>query len=191
MKRIIQIFMLLITVATFSQVPTNITNTIQQACPDGANCTIMTFGCCFGDGFDHPDETECAFPNFQTYFITEDVFVNWGTVRLEHCVIEARNGANIININNSFEFSTSCDVDGQVTQIVYLGETPGRMYNSVEEYNATLGITEPQNAYKLDVDASYYDMTGKQINNIEYASKGIYIVKYVYEGKEKTKKIIR
>ena len=183
--------MLLITVTAFTQVPTDVTGYIQQECPEGITCTTMTFGCCFGDGFDHPDQTECQYPAFQTYFVTEDVFVNWGTVRLEHCVIEARNGANIININNNFQFSTSCDVGDEVTQIVYLGETPGRMYNSVEEYNATLGLNEPPNAHLLDANAVYYDMSGKQINNISFAARGIYVVHYTYNERSKSKKIIK
>lgn len=191
MKKLYTIFMLLITVTAFSQSQVNVTDLISQPCDYGGTCSTLTFGCCIGDGNDHPDETECQYPNFVIYYVTEDVIVNWGTVRLEHCRLEARNGANIINDNNSFEFSTFCDVNDEVTEIVFLGDNPGRMFNSLEEYNATLGINEPRNAYKLDANAVYYNLNGQQISNIDYAESGVYIVMYTYENRVRTKKIIK
>ena len=126
-------------------VPTDLTAYLNLPC-NVTTCATISLGCCFGDGWDHPDDTECMFPDYQIYYVTENTFIEYELTVLRNARLEARNGANIININNDFVFSTGCDIPGddQITELRFLGVVPGQLFPSLEAYQETLSTTPVQ-----------------------------------------------
>ena len=147
--------MMLITVASFSQVPSNITDFLNQEC-GFTSCASITLGCC-GDDTDHPDQdpTLCV---HQEYYVTEDVIFNSEALTLAQCTLTFKNGANFVN--NGFPITLLCGAN-----IVFEGG--GQEFGSVEEMNATLGIKTEVDLQHLPLDVKYniIDMTGRIIDN--------------------------
>lgn len=150
-------------------VPTDLTAYLNIEC-NATTCATISLGCCFGDGWDHPDDTECMFPEYQIYYVTEDTFIEYELTVLRNARLEARFGSNIININNDFVYSTACDVteNDQITELRFLGVSPGQLFPSLEAYQATLSIeTETltfKNVFNL-IGATYelYNVIGQKV----------------------------
>lgn len=150
-------------------VPTDLTTFLNLPC-NATTCATITLGCCFGDGWDHPEDTECMFPDYQVYYVTENTFIEYELTVLRKARLEARNGSSIININNEFVYSTACDVpeDDQVTGLVFLGAVPGQLFGSLADFQQTLSTTTEKltskNVYN-QVGKTYYlyDVIGQMV----------------------------
>ena len=150
-------------------VPTDLTAYLNLPC-NATECATIILGCCFGDGWDHPDDTECMFPDYQIYYVTENTFIEYNLTVLRNARLEARNGSNIININNDFVFSTACDdiANDQVTELRFLGAVPGQLFPSLEAYQETLSIVPQQLTSKTVfnlIGETYvlYDVSGRTL----------------------------
>lgn len=181
MKKLLLLLTVLFGMTLNAQVETEITNYLNLEC-NVSVCQDIQLGACDGDV--NSDGTPYQFTDYQVYYVTEDTFIEYNHTLLRNCRLEARNGANIINVNNSFTIDTSCDVPelGHITDLVFLGAVEGRLYNSLEEYEQTLSISQYELLGHKPIKIEYFDMLGKSIKDIQFASKGVYIQRNTYEN---------
>ena len=184
MKQFYTLFLCLFTAFAFSQVPTELTSFLNLPC-DFTVCEDIQLGVCPGDTYS--DGTEVQFPEFQIYYVTENVVIEYNSLTLRNSRLEFRNGSNFVDNGIVVDIQNDCD-DTTTTEIVFIGG--GNRFASVEAMNQTLGI-EPLDVFKKKANKTYYTIEGKELKNIETSAKGIYIIKYHLDGRVETEKHIK
>jgi len=135
MKKTITILCMLIGLATFSQ--SNVTNILNEECTFGGGCPEFRLGCCIDDYLEDTnvdeviDENDCFFPEFQEYYVNENVSFNRGKFVLRNAHIEFRNGASFITNGADIEYTCGASM-------TFTGG--GGIFQSIEQMNTTLGL---------------------------------------------------
>lgn len=124
MKKLLLLFTIIC--FAFTQAQSNITSVLQQS-----NSSALLLGCCNTDGLNHIDYPECFYPEFQEYYVTEDVDYQRMSFTLRNAHIEFRNGASFITNGVTIEYT--CDAS-----ITFTGG--GSVFESREIMNASLGL---------------------------------------------------
>jgi hypothetical protein len=124
MKKLLLLFTIIS--FAFTQAQSDITNVLQQN-----NSSALLLGCCNTDGLNHIDYPECFYPEFQEYYVTEDVDYQRLSFTLRNSHIEFRNGASFISNGVTIEYT--CDAS-----ITFTGG--GGIFESREEMNRVLGL---------------------------------------------------
>ena len=175
--------LLLISFSGFAQVETELTNFLNLPC-NATVCQDIQLGVCPGDT--HEDGTPYTYTDFQIYYVTEDVIIEFNSLILRNCRLEFRNGANLVD-NGITITESNCDGETN-TEIVFLGG--GDRFETVAEMNATLSINHVDTFYR-DANIIYYDIFGKKHKSLNSLSRGIYIIEYSLDGRIERKKHIK
>ena len=183
MKKIYTVLILLISFYGYGQIETNITNLLGIEC-NVSECQDYTVGACIGDLDSEGNPRE--FTDFQVYYVTETIIIEYNSLTLRNCRIEFRNGANFVDNGIVVDEQTDCDVEN-TTEIVFLGG--GNRFATEAEMNATLSLSEVEFYRKANI--SYYDMLGKTHRIISTLPRGIYIKEYSLDGRVERKKEVK
>lgn len=153
MKKTITILCLLVSLAAFSQ--SNVTSVLNEECNLSGGCHFQ-LGCCDTDGLNSEDHPECYYPEFQEYYVTEDVNYKLDSFTLRNAHLVFRNGASFIT--NGATISYTCDAS-----ITFEGG--GGIFASADEMNQTLSIDFFELTKKVPEGLPYeiIDMSGRII----------------------------
>lgn len=128
-----------------------------------------------------------GFGNYTGGYIFSDYTRGWLNIAMPLTDNSGRFFGDIINF---------CDI--QFSQVVKIKQHPdGSLYivqlngliKKISYDSSTLGIDEFEFNYE-DAEKEYWTIDGKKINNLDYVSNGIYIIRYYYENRTKVKKVI-
>lgn len=187
MKKIYTLLLALFAFSAFAQVESELTTFLNLPC-DFTVCSDIQLGNCPGDINSQGEEYEHT--NFEVYYVTEDVIIEYNSLTLRNCRLEFRNGANLVDNGIVIDIQGDCNQPDQITEIVFLGG--GNRYPSVEAMNATLGINDPESQEIKIVRVEYYNILGQRFYDLEYQPKGVYFKKNHYQnGVVKTEKHLK
>lgn len=170
-----------------AQVPTELTNFLNLPC-DFTVCEDIQLGHCPDDVNSQGEPYQ--FTEYQTYYVTENVDIQYNSLTLRNCVLEFRNGASLIDNGINIILENDCDTDDNITQIVFIGG--GNRFSSMAEYMQTLSIAQLEHQDIKPFKTDYFDLLGKRINSLDYESSGVYIeINHYINGISKTRKVLK
>lgn len=191
MKKLFTLLMLCITMTMVSQ------NGPYESSLDGSanfNCDVADWegelngcgeyqlGTCPGDTYSDGSPT---IGEFNIYYITQDIAMEFKTLTLRNCELQLRDGAILYMIANSINLETDCDTE-YTTQITPADQVMS--FSTVDEYNLYMEVlsTTEFELFKREANKIYYTIEGKLLEKVSSENDldtGLYIVVYQLEGR--------